>query len=209
VARIVTVDIEDAVARLHDRLTRRRAAGAKQLRSAGDPSAGPELLAALRRELQDPRTWETAYQMIMAIGACQYRPAVGDLQQIARSSTVAAVRIAVGDAVMRLDRDYDSDSKPMRWCLDSQDDDLVNGALQATATLRLPLSPETIDAVVGFLASHGPYDGIRFWAAVAAVDWTGKRAQRFLQDCVRLPREDVAEAAAASLRGEYRSYPIP
>lgn len=71
-ATIITEEIELLS---HARSPKRRAA-AKRLRKLGDPAAGPSLLAALQEELNDDRTWETQYQMIMAIGHCDYKEAL-------------------------------------------------------------------------------------------------------------------------------------
>jgi len=54
------------------------------LRKLQAASAGSLLLTALQREMQDPRTWETQYQMIMALGACGCPPALPYLQTLTR-----------------------------------------------------------------------------------------------------------------------------
>ncbi|MFB7475257.1 hypothetical protein [Kitasatospora sp. NPDC056184] len=83
---------------------------------------------------------------------------------------------------------------------------LADGALRAVAMRRLPLDAATIDHVLDLLGPLDPQDGLRFWAAAAAADWTGPRVRGFLQECAVGPRADVADAATASLQGEHRTY---
>ena len=73
-----------AVALLGDKRSARRRLGAKRLRQQPDPTAGPALLAALRLEVRDPRTWETQYHRIMALAACGYTPALPVLEELTR-----------------------------------------------------------------------------------------------------------------------------
>ncbi|MGV9938520.1 HEAT repeat domain-containing protein [Streptomyces sp. NPDC003401] len=194
---------DEAVARLaHGRSPGRRSA-ARRLRRLADPAAGPSLLEALRREADDPRTWETQYEMVMALGVCGHRPALGFLRELARRPYEATmVYVALGDAVVRLSAPEDT-AGALRWCLDSGTPLLADGALRAVAAQRLCPDPATVDHVLDFLAPLDPHDGLRFWAAAAAVEWPGPRVGEFLRACAAGPRADVAEAAAASLRGEH------
>jgi HEAT repeat protein len=59
------------IAQLQDKNSAKRRSAARLIRKRGDESAGPALLEALKIELEDSRTWETQYQMIMAIGHCR------------------------------------------------------------------------------------------------------------------------------------------
>ncbi|MFC9288738.1 hypothetical protein ACFT0E_19100, partial [Streptomyces sp. NPDC057052] len=95
--------VDEAVARLGHRLSPERRSAARRLRRLADPAAGPSLLEALRREVHDPRTWKTQYEMAMALGMCGHRPALGFLRELARRPHEATmVYAALGDAVVRL-----------------------------------------------------------------------------------------------------------
>ena len=59
----------DAGQRLGDNRSAQRRSAAKRLRALADPTAGPALTLAFDREMSDLRTWETQYQMVMAIAA--------------------------------------------------------------------------------------------------------------------------------------------
>lgn len=205
----MALSFADAIGRLDDKRSAQRRSGAKRLRKLGDPAAGPALTAAIDREMADPRTWETQYQMIMALGACGYKEAVPTLQKLAqRQLEHLAVYTALGHAVVQLSSE-DGGAQALRWCLDTQNPELLNGALRATATLRLFPDEKTISLVVGHVERTGPYDGLRFWAAVAAAGWAGRQVETFLKNCAAGPRDDVAQAATSSLRREYASYPVP
>ena len=65
-------DIQTLIEQLQHKSSAKRRAAAKKLRKLKAKEAGPALLAALKNELKDKRTWETQYQMIMALGESGY-----------------------------------------------------------------------------------------------------------------------------------------
>ncbi|MFD7963504.1 HEAT repeat domain-containing protein [Streptomyces zaomyceticus] len=198
---------DEAVAQLDDKASRKRRAAAKRLRSLAATSAGPSLLRALEREVRDPRTWETQYEMVMALGACDHRPAVPFLSDLAqRRLDAETVYAALGDSIVRLRGADEGTSAPVRWCLDSGTWSLADGALRAVAMLRSVPDPETVDHILDFLEPLESYDGLRFWAAAAAAGWPGERVRAFLETCAAGPRQDVAAAASSSLEGTYQTY---
>ncbi|MFJ9953255.1 HEAT repeat domain-containing protein [Kitasatospora sp. NPDC091207] len=202
----MALTLDEAVAQLGHRLSPKRRSAASRLRRLADPAAGPALLEALQREVRDARTWETQYQMVMALGTCDHRPALGFLRDLARRPFEATmVYVALGDAIVRLNTPEDT-ADSLRWCLDSGTPMLADGALRAVAMQRLSLDTGTIDHVLDLLGPLDPNDGLRFWAAAAAAGWTGPRVSTFLRECAEGPRADVANAAASSLRGTYQTY---
>lgn len=165
-------------------------------------------MEALQREVRDARTWETQYQVVMALGMCGHRPALGLLRDLAQRPFKAnMVYVALGDAIVRLSAAEDA-ADSLRWCLDGGTPMLADGALRAVAMQQLPLDSATIDHVLDLLDPLGPHDGLRFWAAAAAAGWTGPRVRAFLQECAAGPRADVANAATSSLQGKYQTYSI-
>ncbi|MFH9355612.1 HEAT repeat domain-containing protein [Kitasatospora sp. NPDC017646] len=202
----MALTLDEAVVQLGHRLSPKRRSAASRLRRLADPAAGPSLLEALQREVRDARTWETQYQMVMALGTCGHRPALGVLRYLARAPFEATmVYVALGDAIIRLSAPEDT-ADSVRWCLDTGTPMLADGALRAVAMQRLSLDTATIDHVLDFLSPLDPNDGLRFWAAAAAAGWTGPRVSKFLQGCAAGPRADVANAATSSLQGEYQTY---
>ncbi|MFF3739478.1 HEAT repeat domain-containing protein [Streptomyces sp. NPDC002566] len=196
----MALTLEEAIIQLSDRASTKRRSAAKRLRRLADETAGPQLLAALQCEINDRRTWETQYEMIMALGVCNYRPAVKFMADLAQQSTDAeALKFALGDSIVRLRSPEEGFSAPLEWCLNIGHPSLVDGALRAVATMHATLDARTIERVLDFLDLLDPYDGLRYWAAVAAREWSGDRVRMFLEVCAKGPRTDVADAAATSL----------
>ena len=203
----MTLDLAGAIEQLGDSQSARRRSAAKRLRVLADPAAGPALLMALHRELKDARTWETQYQMVMALATSDYRPALEVLRELAmRPFAATSVYVAIGDGIVRLGRDFADDPGPVDWCLATGNEGLADGAMRAVAMLRLRLNEHAVDRILAFLASRSPYDGLRFWPAAAAAGWGGSEVRVFLTQCANGPREDVAEAARLSLDGKYKTY---
>ncbi|MYQ43801.1 HEAT repeat domain-containing protein [Streptomyces sp. SID4985] len=191
---------EKALIQLSDRASAKRRSAAKRLGELADEVAGPALLHALQREISDSRTWETQYEMVMALGACDYRPAISFLAELAqRPMDDTALYVALGDSIVRLRSAQEGYAAPLEWCMDRGDPSLVDGALRAVAAMHADLEVGTVDRILDFLDPLDPYDGLRYWAAVAATEWPGGRARMFLESCAKGPRRDVAVAAATSL----------
>jgi HEAT repeat protein len=136
-------EVEAIIGQLRNPHSPKRRAAAKKLRKIGDPAAGHALLEALQRELPDPRTWETQYQMIMALGHCGYREACPLLQMLAYEKFEATmVLVAVGDAFVRLRRNSDTDPTPLfEMFAVKNDESLLDGALRAMAMLHMSFEP--------------------------------------------------------------------
>ena len=193
-----------AVALLGDTRSARRRLGAKRLRQQPDPTAGPALLAALRLEVRDPRTWETQYQMIMALAACGHTPALPILEELTRLPFEATmVYVALGDAIVRLARAHEHDARPVLALMRSGNDMLIDGAFRAVAILRLTPDDDAIREIITFVARRSPHDPLRFWVAAAAPGWRGSHVEAFLQACAAGSRPDVREAAVAALQRRY------
>ncbi len=122
--------MNEIVAQLGDKKSPKRRSAAKKLRKLKDVDAGPFLLAALETELSDARTWETQYQMIMAIGECGYKPALPFLNELAKQDFEATmVYIAIGDAIVRLSTENKRDTTTILKLIDTSNEMLIDGAL--------------------------------------------------------------------------------
>jgi hypothetical protein len=129
----------------------KRCAAAKRLRKLGDVAAGPALLAALKEELKDHRTWETQYQMIMAIGHCNYKDALPYIKSLISRKIGGMVDVAIGDTTFRLSRAHEGDAEAAIALMAHGNRSLAEGAMQAIAMLRL--IPD--DATMRHLVNHG------------------------------------------------------
>jgi hypothetical protein len=147
-------EIQELTSLLENPSSPKSRSAARKLRKLGDPFAGPALLHALKRELLDKRTWETQYQMVMALGHCGYREAIPLLHILAYERIEhTMVLVAVGDAYIRLVRTSEDDSKPLFDIFAIRNDNaLLDGALRAVAMLRMRFGDDCaariIDAVV-------------------------------------------------------------
>lgn len=200
----MAVSLDDALDQLsHPQSTKRRQA-AKWLRRLADPEAGPFLLEAFEEELEDPRTWETQYQLAMALGACEYAPAAPALKEAAlRELPSAMVYSGLGDALVRVARTGPSDGAPLLWCLGVDRPLLVAGALQACAALRLRVPDLAAGRVFEFVAaSEVNRSKTQWFAAAAALDWTHPGVPAFLEECLASHDFQVSLAAQNSLAGK-------
>ncbi|MGW0993885.1 HEAT repeat domain-containing protein [Streptomyces sp. NPDC002523] len=190
-------DTPTLLEQLSDRHSPRRRAAAKRLGRTGDPAAGPALLGALRDEVADARTWETQYEMALALGLCGHREALPFLRELAgRPFAATAVSVAVGESVVRL---ADDPARAVVWCLGQGPEMLADGALRGMARLGLVPDEPVRDAILDFVERTPGEHHLRYWPAVAAARWPGRRARSYLKKCAPGPREDVAEAARVSL----------
>ena len=168
----MTSSIVEDIQLLSDSRSAKRRSAAKRLRKVGDPAAGPALLAALQKELQDVRTWETQYQMIMAIGHCNYREALPFIESRQISGMIAD---AIGDTVVRLARAHDHDAAAALAFLDAGKTIFMTGALQAVAVLRMVPDVATMRRLVEYGLSlqlgRGNDDWTAIWLLRAAPGW--------------------------------------
>jgi HEAT repeat protein len=203
----------EAIDLLKHSLSAKRRSGAKVLRKVQDPAAGSALLQSLRDEISDTRTWETQYQMIMALGACRFAPAAPFLHELAgRRFDATMVYVAIGDALVRLAAPGDSTWKTVMDLVETGNEGLAYGACQAMAMLRLVPPPEIIEQLLAF-ANRFPLDEAqalnqRFWIAAAAPGWLehSPAIRPFLDACARSKNSQVRLAAEAALQGKYRKW---
>ncbi|MFQ6331849.1 hypothetical protein ACLMAL_37820 [Nocardia sp. CWNU-33] len=206
----MTLTRDEALGLLTDSLSARRRRGAKRLRALADPTTAVEVRTALEREVLDKRTWETQYQLVMALGMAGNRADVEQLKRLAlqpRSAT--AVNCALGDAIVRLGREDDTDPEPLLWCLQQDVELLADGAVRAVATLRLHLPDTAVNGVLDYAEAHFHdlnHKALPYWPAVAAAGWSGPRVQAFLSRCAQDSRQIVSAAAKDALEGRYGNY---
>ena len=182
----------------------KRRSAAKKLRKIGNPLAGAALLDALKRELPDRRTWETQYQMVMALGHCGHKESIPLLQLLAHEQFEhTMVLVAVGDAYVRLCRSSNEDSTPLFDIFGIRNDDgLLDGALRAVAMLQMKFPPETVARIIEHVTARNQ-ESLWFWVAAASPGWSGPIVDAFLDKCLAGTREDVKTAARAAKVKKY------
>ena len=163
-------------------------------------------MEALERELKDVRTWETQYQMIMALAECNYTPAAAMISTLAQTRFEATmVLVAVGDAYVRLRRTSDSDPIPVFEILAINSESLLEGALRAIAMLRMQFMPEATASIIEQVVASNS-ERLLFWLAAACPGWSGHAVDEFLNRCEISTREDVRDAAMAARVHKYKKW---
>lgn len=201
-------DLKSFVNELSNSRSPKRLSAAKSLRKLGDPFAGPALLEALQKEIEDPRTWETQYQMIMALGECGYREARPYLEELVKKRLEAtAVYTALGDAIVRLSAETENDVRAVLTLKrESSEEPLLDGAFRAVAMLRMLPTRSDITEIIDHL-KHLPSDHyLRFWVAAAAPGWPPDLIEDFLVTCENSGRQDLMEAAALARARKYKRW---
>ncbi len=199
--------MNEIVAQLGDRKSPKRRSAAKKLRKLKDIEAGPYILAALEAELKDVRTWETQYQMIMAIGESVYKSALPFLNELAKQYFEATmVYVAIGDAIVRLSIENEKDATPILKLIDTGNEMLIDGALRAMAMLKMVPSDSHIENIINYVSERELNQGIHFWVVAAAPGWSGAKVEEYLDYCAKSPREEIISAVALARKNKYKKW---
>jgi HEAT repeat protein len=172
----------------HSRSPKRRTA-AKRLRKLADATAGPALVVALENELNDERTWETQYQMVMAIGHCNYTDALPFVESLVVRRLGGMVDIAIGDTLLRLSRQHENDAARAIEFIDAENQLLTHGAMQAIAMLRMLPGDTTMKRLIdhGLSLNLGEDDWTVIWLLRAVPGWPGQLVSQLLNKWGAVP----------------------
>lgn len=203
-------NIFEAIELLSNPQSTKRRSGAKSLRKLRVQEAGLPLLQALKKEMQDSRTWETQYQMIAALGECNFQDALPYLLELVKKHFEATmVYVALGDAIVRLSRKFDDDAEIMMMLLNTGNKMLIMGGIQAIAMLRMKPNANILASVISYAQSTYSKDN-RDWSIIwvlrAAPGWQGPLVEEFLQKCSKISFEQnqqIYTATKLALAGKY------
>ena len=199
--------MNDTVAQLRDKKSAKRRSAAKKLRKLKDVDAGSSIFAALEAELKDVRTWETQYQMIMALGECGYKTAIPFLNELAKEKFEATmVYVAIGDAIVRLSIKSKNDAAPILKLLETGNEMLIDGALRAMAMLKVVPSDSCIEKIINYVAERELNQGMHVWVLAAAPGWSGTKVEEYLDYCAKSPREEITGAVALARKKKYKKW---
>lgn len=190
--------------------TKRRSA-AKKLRKLKAFEAGPALLDALKKELLDERTWETKYQIIMAIGESNYTDALEFITELANQEFKATMLyIAIGDTITRLNyAKKNSCHEALKYIGDTSINPLlIDGILRAIAILRLVPEEKDILKIISYGNSPEASDNNITWISSAAAGWKGDEVDMFLKSCVTSKNPQTKKAAELALKNKYPKWSI-
>jgi len=192
---------------LKDRKSAKRRSAAKKLRKMADPSAEEALLEAFKNEIKDPRTWETQYQIIMALGECGIKSALNALEEYASTDIEATmVYVALGDAIVRLSIKSNTDVSPIYSIIKSNNLMLLDGAFRAMAMLQMVPNENDISKIIEYASKLDKEHFLRFWVVAATPGWKCKKAINFIKECGDVEREDVKLAASLAAQGKYKKW---
>ena len=197
-------DISSLIGQLQHKSSPKRRAAAKKLRKLKANKAGPALLSTLKNELKDKRTWETQYQMIMALGESRYTECLDFLVQLTKQDFEATMLyVAIGDAVTTMETmSTPSVFSLIKWIEDDKKE-LVDGSLRSLATHHIVPSNGDIQKIIQYVSLPKNQD-IQFWAVAAAPGWPKELIETFLKKTIDSDiLEDTKKAAKAALNGKY------
>ena len=199
--------MNEILTQLSDKKSPKRRSAAKKLRKLKDVNAGSAIFSALEEELKDVRTWETQYQMIMALGECSYKPALPFINKLAKESFDATmVYVAIGDAIVRLSIESESDATPILKLLNTRNEMLVDGALRAMAMLKMVPSDSHIEKIIDYVSKSEVNEGIHFWVLAAAPGWSEIKVEEYLDYCAKSSREEITNAVALARQKKYKKW---
>lgn len=204
---MIDADIQLLIEQLSDKASAKRRSAAKKLRKLKTKEVGPALLKALTNELKDKRTWETQYQMIMALGESGYIESHKFLLQLAEQEFEATmVLTAMGDAITTLERLYDPDFPSLPSWIDTDKKPLIGGAIRSLAINKLIPNDNLINKIIEY-AKKPENSDLDFWVAAASPGWPINLTADFLNDRLNNSQlDDTKKAAAAALKGKYLNW---
>lgn len=199
-------DIQPLVEQLNSKASAKRRSAAKKLRKFQSKDAGPALLEALKKELKDKRTWETQYQMIMALGESGYIESLDFLLQLSELEFEATmVYVAIGDAIIRLNNitSLSLATSILNSWITADQINLLNGGLRAVAMLHLLPDKKFIQKIIQH-TSLPKNEALQFWTAAATPGWPVELTKDFLEHSIKSANlDDTKKAATAALKGKY------
>jgi len=199
--------LDEMISQLQDKKSPKRRSAAKKLRKLKNIDAGPSLLSALKEELKDSRTWETQYQMVMAIGECGYKPALEFLKSLAHQTFEATmIYVAIGDAIQRLSMQHEQDVTSVFEAIDSGNDMLVDGAIRAMAMLKMLPVDLHIEKIINYVTAKNKNDGMHFWVLAAAPGWSGLKVEEYLDFCSTSKRDEITNAVELARKQKYKKW---
>ena len=199
--------LDELISQLKDKKSPKRRSAAKKLRKLKNIDAGPFLLTALEEELKDLRTWETQYHMVMAIGECGYKPALGFLQSLASQTFEATmIYVAIGDAIQRLSMQNEQDVTSVFKAIDSGNDMLIDGAIRAMAMLKMVPVELHIEKIINYVTAKNKSDGVHFWVLAAAPGWSGQKVVDYLAFCSTSKRDEITNAVELARKQKYKKW---
>lgn len=202
--------LEAAIASLGEKSAAKRRSAAKKLRKLGDSAAGPALMSALEAELGNDKTWEVKYHMIMALGECDYKPALPFLKSLTETLSGGMLHVALGDAIVRLSRSHPNDAAAALELLESGNLSLAQGAMQALAMLRMVPDDNSVRQIIelALKLDLDPNEWTIIWLLRALPGWPPELTDALVEKWATAPpqHQQVCSAVELARKRQYRKW---
>ena len=209
--------MKEAIELLGNPKSKKRESGAKRLRKIASSEAGPYLLEALKKEMNDVRTWSVQYHIIIALGVCNYYPALQFLHELSeRNFSGTILYYALGDAIFRLMTLKDTIEDALTSLEIYNDFIILSGAFKALSFLQLIPKDKTIikllelasdeDAAEIVKESSNDKKGLRLQIAAACANWNIELTDNFLKECEKIDDQRLNEVVINARKGKYVKY---
>lgn len=201
-----TVQIQLTARRSKDRMRAAREIGKQEWKECG-----PALLEAYRKEVKDPRTWETQKYMLWALGKIDYKAALEDIEPIVKNNLEHdAITNAAATAYVRLKRAHLHDAAPVLELLQFGGYSLNDGALNALGYDRMIPDETSMQILLQqswdlhTKKQPGLMD-LRYGIAAACAGWPAHLTHEFLTHCLETANGDtpLIYVAEKALKGKY------
>lgn len=196
--------MKELISELQNTKSAKRRSAAKKIRKLKDLSLCSPLMDALKLELLNKKTWETQYQLIMAIAESNCTANYFNLILfIELSELEPMVRLALADAITRLG----NNSRFLEYALQKKDLDFVSGALRAMSFKQIQIPIDLVDELIDFMTSF-KNDMSYFWIAAAAPGCNSNKLNNYLHVWKNSINDDISKAAKAALENKYLKWSI-
>lgn len=206
--------LREAIELLYNTKAKKRESGAKILRKLESIKSGSFLLEALKKEMKDVRTWNTQYQLILALGHSKFEKALPYLKDIANKEyDTTILYIGLGDAIFRLLLISETIEDTLKIIYSYNNFMITYGAFQALALLKIVPSDKDIKEIIKIgsdpkgaeIVQGYPNDktGLRKWIATASSGWKDELKIDFLNDCEKIKDQHLLMAVESARKGKY------
>jgi hypothetical protein len=183
----------------------------------GKKETGPALVQALKKELQDTRTWSAKYHIILAIGHSGYDEALSFLEELAtKAFEDTIIYLALGDSIFRLGIILKSTKEVLDGLYSTCNYGLIYGGFRALAMLKLVPGDEVITKIIEYardpiaaeVVKGYPNDqtGLRLWPARASAGWKKELVSEFWDECDNLTDQSLKFSIELSRKGKYYNW---
>ncbi|MHC5037048.1 MAG: hypothetical protein ACYTHM_07020, partial [Planctomycetota bacterium] len=177
----------------------RRKKAVLRIRKMRDMSFCPFLLDALKNEPFGRNQWETPYHLIKTLTEFHYTPAYSHLHRLSfREFNATILYTALGEALIRLGRNYENDPSPLFDIMDRGNFILLDGAFRAVTLLHIRFAADVVEDILAFLAQleeEGTEDYQKYFSNGGDPGWKSPSISRFIVQYLDDPCEETRKIA--------------